>query len=421
VLCFLSALSWGQEFTSSQREQAQAMLRDVSADVKNHYYDANFHGLDWDANVREEKEKIDKATSWNMALSYVAAALDHLQDSHTFFIPPPRSYLHDYGFRMQMIGDHCYAIRVRPGSDAEAKGLRAGDEILAVDGYTPTRDDFGRINFLFMMLRPQRGLRLKVHQLSGSDNQIDIIAKITGLPATVNSFSITIDRLTREREDDQARSIQIRYVEKGDDLLIVKLPQFRLSLDEVDAAVGKMKKHKAVILDLRGNPGGAEETLKWLVGEMFESDVKIGERIERKSTRPVEAKSLHRGFTGKLVVLVDSYSASASESFARVIQLEKRGAVLGDRTSGSLMAAQHYTHQAGGVYYGTSITQADIKMSDGQSLERVGVIPDTVILPTAADLGVGRDPTMIQAAAMLGVKITPEESGTLFPYEWPRL
>ncbi len=136
---------------------------------------------------------------------------------------------------------------------------------------------------------------------------------------------------------------------------------------------------------------------------MFESDVKIGERIERKSTRPVEAKSLHRGFTGKLVVLVDSYSASASESFARVIQLEKRGAVLGDRTSGSLMAAQHYSHQIGGVYYGASITQADIKMSDGQTLERVGVIPDTVILPTAADLGTGRDPVMIQAAAMLGM------------------
>jgi hypothetical protein len=43
-----------------------------------------------------------------------------------------------------------------------------------------------------------------------------------------------------------------------------------------------------------------------------------------------------------------------------------------------------------------------------------------VVLPTAPDLAKGRDPVLAQAAAMLNVKITPEEAGTLFPYEWPK-
>jgi C-terminal processing protease CtpA/Prc len=72
------------------------------------------------------------------------------------------------------------------------------------------------------------------------------------------------------------------------------------------------------------------------------------------------------------------------------------------------------------ILYGASITEADIKMTDGQSLERRGVNPDTLILPTASDLANGRDPVLAHAAEMLNVKISPEESGSLFPYVWPK-
>ena len=87
------------------------------------------------------------------------------------------------------------------------------------------------------------------------------------------------------------------------------------------------------------------------------------------------------------------------------------------------MEARHYGHQAGSdiaVFYGASITEFDLVMADGKSLEHTGVTPDQVVIPTAAVLASGRDPVLSQAASMLGVKLTPEEAGKLFPYEWAK-
>jgi C-terminal processing protease CtpA/Prc len=162
--------------------------------------------------------------------------------------------------------------------------------------------------------------------------------------------------------------------------------------------------------------------LKRLLGYFFEQDIKISDLKYRTEVKPLLAESKgNGGFKGKLVVLIDNRSASASEIFSRVIQLEKRGIVVGDRSAGAVMQSKRYGHEVGletVSLYGASVTNADIIMNDGKSLEHVGVTPDELLLPTAADLAANRDPVLARAAALAGLKLDPDAAGKLFPIEW---
>jgi len=82
-----------------------------------------------------------------------------------------------------------------------------------------------------------------------------------------------------------------------------------------------------------------------------------------------------------------------------------RPGLLGDMSSGN------------GIPFGASVTDSDIILTDGNSLEHVGVNPDEMILPTASDLAAKRDPVLARAAATLGAQLSPEKAGTLFPPE----
>src|SRR5882672_1105012 len=108
--------------SKNDRDRAKDMLRVVDTELRKHYYDPKFHGVDWDKKLAEAREEIDNATSMNMALSNIAGALDTLNDSHTFFLPPAHAYSFDYGWTYQMIGEKCFVTHVRPKSDADAKG-----------------------------------------------------------------------------------------------------------------------------------------------------------------------------------------------------------------------------------------------------------------------------------------------------------
>ena len=411
-----------QQITSFERDRGRMMLKIIKDDVKEHYYDPAFHGLDLDEKFRTADEKIKQAASNSQVFTIIAQTLMDLNDSHTFFLPPARGFRVEYGWQMQMVGDQAFVIAVKPGSDAEAKGLKVGDTLLQIDGFKPVRENMWILNYLFRALSPRSVQRVTVQSPGGPSRELEIASKVRegqkllDLTSTVQRQGYIIELQSQEH------LMRHRFEEVGKDLLIWRMPQFDFTDKELEGVMGRVKKYKFLILDLRGNGGGYVDTMRYMVGYFLGDESKIADIKGRKETKPLNAKKAG-AFEGKLIVLVDSQSASAAEIFARTMQLQKRAVVIGDRTSGSVMMSRHYQRQLGTdsvVFYGTSITEADVIMPDGKSLEHAGMTPDEVLLPTGADLAAGRDPIITRAAAMLGFEIDPQKAGGFFPIEWPR-
>jgi carboxyl-terminal processing protease len=432
LLALLGLLAINGEFRTahaqtldSYRAQGQIMLDVIKADIKKNYYDPSFHGVDVDASFKEASEQLKQAKTLGHILAIIGQTLMKFNDSHTFFDPPRTPARIDHGWQMQMIGDKCYVVAVKPGSDAEAKGLRPGDRILTLEGYTFTRNDLWKLQYILYRLSPRPSLKVFVEKPDGKRMPFEIAAQVKeGKRVTdLRGINVSNDRTDIIREyQTLARLYAHRYYEFGTDCLIWKMPQFDLSEREVDEIMEKARKRKTLILDLRGNGGGYEITMLRLIGNLFDHDVTLGELKRRKESKPLIAKTRgESAFKGQLILIVDSESGSAAEVLARVVQLEKRGTVLGDRTSGSVMRSREYEHKLGNeliIEYSTSVTDADIIMSDGQSLEHTGVTPDELLLPTPGDMAAQLDPVIARAAELAGLKMSPQQAGALFPVQW---
>lgn len=408
---------FAQSVSKEDRERGQKMLKVVREDIKDKYYDATFRGMDLDARFKQAAEKIEQAASVGQINGIIAQVLIDLNDSHTFFIPPPWAFEVEYGWEMQAIGDKCYVVSVDRNSDAAAQGLRPGDEVYSVDGIWPTRENLWKFKYMYHTLRPKTRMQVVVQKPDGAQRQLEIAAAVKPGKTKLSLREFVINELIEEIGDVNSYP---RYVEVDKDLIVWKIPEFDLSERAVDELMKKVKGRKSLILDLRGNPGGYVIALQRLVGYFFDKEVKIADLKRRKETKELKAKprDKDRRFTGKLVVLVDSESGSAAEVFARLVQLEKRGTVIGDRTSGKVMRSRVYQHETGPlnklVFFALSITDSDLIMSDGKSLEGTGVVPDEVLLPTPMDMATRRDPVMSRAALLAGTTIEPE-SAAFFP------
>lgn len=421
VACTLAVLvvasgSSGIQLGAFDRDSAKAMLAMVKDDLKKNYYDPSFRGLDLDARVKQAEEKIKQAQTRDQLVIPIAQLMLDLNDSHTFFLPPFRAARVRYGWRMQMIGDSCFVTDVNPKSDAAAKGLIAGDKVLTVDGNRPTRENLWKINYRYYSLIPSRSVKLSVnHPDSEVPREIEVLSRIEKTAERADYFT-NIWRYNSETLVDEDR-----FYDK-DDLLIWEMPGFDTSPEHIDEIMNRVRKHKALVLDLRGNGGGYKVTLERFLGYFFDHDVKVADVQGRTEMKPILAKTrTDKVYKGQLIVLIDSRSGSAAELFARVVQIEKRGTVLGDRSAGAVMVSRSYDHETGvggTLYFGASVTIANVIMSDGKGLERSGVIPDELVLPSALDIANRRDPVLARAAAIAGVELSPEKAGTLFPVEW---
>jgi C-terminal processing protease CtpA/Prc len=158
------------------------------------------------------------------------------------------------------------------------------------------------------------------------------------------------------------------------------MPAFDLDEGQVDRIISQARRRKVLVTDLRGNRGGSVKTLEWLAGSLFRRRGPGG------------------GIQGP----------------------QGRGTVVGDRTAGAVMRGTTRAYQLGYetvIVYGLAITEADVIMADGKSLEHAGVTADVALSPSPENLAAQRDPVLSRALELAGSRLDPAEAGKLFPRE----
>src|SRR4030095_16385990 len=122
----------------------------------------------------------------------------------------------------------------------------AGDLVLSVAGYPPTRDNLWKMNYRYYALMPTRSIHLSVRSAGAAEpKEIDVLSKIQRTEEKTFYFT-SIWRYNSETrlEDD-------RFYEQGD-VLVWRMPTFEIDPEHVDQIIKRLRKVKTLVLDLRG-------------------------------------------------------------------------------------------------------------------------------------------------------------------------
>jgi C-terminal processing protease CtpA/Prc len=414
ALCAGLAAPAAAQSIAIDRQRGEQMLDQIREDLVEHYYDASFHGLDLDALIDRARQRINTAQSLGEIFGLLAGVCLDLHDSHTLFIPPERVQDVRYGWSWRYVGERALVDWVDDDSDARRHGLRVGDTVLEVSGYTLTRANERTVRYLLTSLRPQPQLRLTVER-EGTRRTITANARIRKRRQRID-LDNPLDRYVAEMQEAMANAGRPKPKQEwlADGVLYWRLPDFFEPPSAIRRQAGKLARSRRVVLDLRGNPGGSVGVLVQVAGLFAPAGTNVlSVRLRaEQATLAVGEDAVPYG--GTVIVLVDSRSGSSAEVLARFLQ--QRGArVVGDVTRGAVTGARLLKHAAGEgdirVLYAVMVTVSDVLMPDGSRLEGTGVQPDILSLPTPDDLERGADPVLAKAAALLDLNLDPQQAG----------
>lgn len=195
--------------------------------------------------------------------------------------------------------------------------MLAGDRIISVNGESIVGGTL-----------TAEGIRSKIRGEKGTKVRIGVKRNTSKKTLT---FTIT-------RDDIPMNTIDVSYM-LDDKTGYIKIAQFgKNTYDEFFAALSKLKKDGAsrYIVDLRGNPGGYMEMAILMVNEFLEQGELIVYTKGRKEREDIQVWSDDQGsfHDAQVAVLIDEYSASASEIMAGALQDNDRGLVVGRRSFG---------------------------------------------------------------------------------------
>ncbi len=229
------------------------------------------------------------------------------------------------GISFMLMNDTIDVIEVIPGGPSEKVGIMNGDRIVSINDSTVAGKKITNGDVM-KRLRGAKGSKVKLGILRQNSNK-------------VLTFTIT-------RGDIPVNTVDTYYmIDKNTGY--VKVNQFgRHTYDEFITAMSSLKDEgaKRYMIDLRNNGGGFMEMAVLMVNEFLPADQPIVYTKGRYKRDDSEVWSDGNGSfqDAEVVVLIDEYSASASEIFAGALQDNDRGLIVGNRSFGKGLVQKEF-------------------------------------------------------------------------------
>lgn len=367
-------------------------------------------GIDWQSVKPRYLELAAGSRTDREFFACITGLLRELHDGHSYVYeyPKPIPGAGSRGTpRMRVVEADGKPIvaQVAPGSDAEAKGVVAGLEIMSVDGQ-PAED---RIRSLIPLVTASTSWYARSAAAAAILNGgLDQAVRVELRRPDGASFGVSLAREPFERRPE---AITAQVLNGGIGLL--RLPSFsasNLGLKSGDAlvrafddALEQLRATKAIIIDMRGNGGGDDSVAGRCAGRFFRSAAAFPSFQMRMVTlgvpwfAPRMGRSVSPGgpwqYTGLVVLLIDEFVVSSAEHFAAGMHDSGRATTIGHTTAGS--SGNPIPLEVSGFKF--QVSRWREYRADGSLIEGHGVPADIVVRPTVADLASGVDRVLAAA------------------------